>query len=143
MEKQSIFLNTALIPIASCISALGLDLTKLYILSFLMFLDLFSGMVKAHRNNVAITSRRLSAGVLSKLMVLLVPLTVALIAKGIEIDLRWLVSFSVSLLIVAEGYSVIGNIYSVRTGEAVTEIDAISVILKKLRKIIENLLSEK
>ena len=140
MEKQSLILNTALLPFASLIAALGLDVTKFVILSFLMELDLVTGTTKAYVRKEDITSRRLSAGFLSKVMVLLIPLTVAIMAKGLEVDMRWLVTFTISILIVAEAYSVVGNIYTIKTGETVKEIDAVSAIVKALGRFLENML---
>lgn len=143
MEKQSFILNTALLPFASLIAALGLDVTKFFILSFLMVLDLVTGVTKAYVRKEDVTSRRLSAGFLSKVMVLLIPLTVAVMAKGIDVDMVWFISFTISILIVAEAYSVVGNVYTIKTGEAVKEIDAVSAIVKALRRILENMLREK
>lgn len=143
MEKQSFVLNTALIPFASLIAFLGLDVTKLAILSLLMLFDLFTGVVKAYVRKEDVTSRRLSAGFLSKIMMLLIPLTVALMAKGMDIDMRWFVTFTVSILIVAEAYSVVGNVYTIKTGEAVKEIDAVSAIVKALSRFLENMLRVK
>lgn len=142
-EKQSVVLNTMLLPLASLISTLGLDVNKLFILSFLMFLDLTTGATKAYLSKEPITSSRLSAGILSKIMLLIIPLTIALMAKGVDMDLVWLVSFTVSILIVAEAYSVVGNIYTIKTGETVKEIDAVSAIVKALRRVLENFLGDK
>ena len=122
---------------------LGLDVNKLFILSFLMFLDLTTGATKAYFSKEPITSSRLSAGILSKIMLLIIPLTIALMAKGVDMDLVWLVSFTVSILIVAEAYSVVGNIYTIKTGETVKEIDAVSAIVKALRRVLENFLGDK
>lgn len=143
MEKQSFVLNTTLIPFASLIAFLGLDVTKLAILSLLMLFDLFTGVVKAYVSKEDVTSRRLSAGFLSKIMMLLIPLTVALMAKGMDMDMRWFVTFTVSILIVAESYSVVGNVYTIKTGEAVKEIDAVSAIVKALSRFLENMLRVK
>ena len=55
----------------------------------------------------------------------------------------WFISFTISILIVAEAYSVVGNVYTIKTGEAVKEIDAVSAIVKRLRRILEDLLGEK
>lgn len=143
MEKQSFILNTALLPFASLIAALGLDVTKFFILSFLMVLDLVTGTTKAYVCKEDVTSRRLSAGFLSKIMVLFVPLTVALMAKGVEIDMTGLVRFTVSILIISEAYSVVGNVYTIKTGEVVKEIDAVSAIVKRIRSAIEIVLGGK
>ena len=140
MEKQSIILNTFLLPLASLISYLGLDAQKLTILIILMCMDMLTGTIKAYKINENITSKRWIAGFLSKLVVLLVPFTVALMAKGVDFDIKWFVSLCISILVVAEAYSILGNAYTIQTGNEVAEIDAVSAIIKMLREIFENMI---
>lgn len=140
MEKQSIALNTFLIPLAWVIQYLELDYRKLTILISLMCLDMATGTVKAYVSKQDITSRRWVAGFLSKLVVLLIPFVIALMAKGVDIDVKWFVSLSMSILIVAESYSILGNVHTIKTGEAVAEIDAVSAIIKALRNLFESMI---
>ena len=140
MEKQSIILNTLLLPLASLVAYLGLDAQKLTILIILMCLDMLTGTFKAYRTKENITSRRWIAGFLSKLVVLLVPFTIALMAKGVDFDVKWFIGFSLSIMVIAEAYSILGNIYTFKTGEAVAEIDAVSAIIKVLRNFLENMI---
>lgn len=140
MEKQSTILNTLLLPLASLVAYLGLDAQKLTILIILMCLDMLTGTFKAYRTKENITSRRWIAGFLSKLVVLLVPFTIALMAKGVDFDVKWFIGFSLSIMVIAEAYSILGNIYTFKTGEAVAEIDAVSAIIKVLRNFLENMI---
>ena len=143
MEKQSFVLNWLMLPIASAIAYLGLDAEKLTILALLMAIDMVTGTVKAYIIKADITSRRWIAGFLSKIVVLFVPFTIALMAKGVDFDIKWFVGLCISILVVAEAYSIVGNIHTIKTGEAVREIDAVSAIIQALRKIFENLLRDK
>lgn len=143
MEKQSFILNWLILPIASAITYLGLDAEKLTILALLMAIDMITGTVKAYVVKSDITSRRWIAGFLSKMVVLLVPFTIALMAKGVDFDIKWFVGLCISILVVAEAYSIVGNIYTIKTGEEVKEIDAVSAIIQALRKIFENILRDK
>jgi hypothetical protein len=61
-------------------------------------------------------------------------------AKGVDIDVKWFVSLSMSILIVAESYSILGNVHTIKTGEAVAEIDAVSAIIKALRNLFESMI---
>lgn len=140
MEKQSSLLNWLILPISSAIAYLGLDAEKLSILALLMAIDMITGTVKAYVVKSDITSRRWIAGFLSKMVVLLVPFTIALMAKGVDFDIKWFVGLCISILVVAEAYSIVGNIYTIKTGEEVKEIDAVSAIIQALGKIFENLL---
>lgn len=143
MEKQSFILNIAFIPLASYIGYLGIDKEKLAILAILMSIDMVTGTIKAYVTKTDITSRRWVAGFLSKMVVLLVPFTIALMAKGVDFDIKWFVGLCISILVVAEAYSIVGNIHTIKTGEVVREIDAVSAIVQALRKIFENLLRTK
>ena len=140
MEKQSTALNLFLLPLASLVQFLEIDTKKLSILVVLMCIDMLTGTLKAYRTKENITSRRWIAGFLSKLVVLLVPFTIALMAKGVDFDVKWFIGFSISIMVIAEAYSILGNIYTFKTGEAVAEIDAVSAIIKVLRNFLENMI---
>jgi len=140
MEKQSTALNLFLLPLASLVQFLEIDAKKLSILVVLMCIDMLTGTFKAYRTKENITSRRWIAGFLSKLVVLLVPFTIALMAKGVDFDVKWFIGFSLSIMVIAEAYSILGNIYTFKTGEAVAEIDAVSAIIKVLRNFLENMI---
>lgn len=140
MEKQSTALNLFLLPLASLVQFLEIDTKKLSILVVLMCIDMLTGTFKAYRTKENITSRRWIAGFLSKLVVLLVPFTIALMAKGVDFDVKWFIGFSLSIMVIAEAYSILGNIYTFKTGEAVAEIDAVSAIIKVLRNFLENMI---
>lgn len=140
MEKQSTALNLFLLPLASLVQFLEIDTKKLSILVILMCIDMLTGTFKAYRTKENITSRRWIAGFLSKLVVLLVPFTIALMAKGVDFDVKWFIGFSLSIMVIAEAYSILGNIYTFKTGEAVAEIDAVSAIIKVLRNFLENMI---
>jgi hypothetical protein len=44
----------------------------------------------------------------------------------------------IGLLIMAEGYSILQNIYAVRTGKILPEYDVVSMILKSVSGIIKD-----
>lgn len=70
----------------------------------------------------------------------MLPMIVIIILKGVgadDIELASTIIFSI--LIITEGYSIIGHIYSINTGEKLPEIDA----LKMLFEFIANLLKWK
>ena len=140
MEKQSTALNLFLLPLSSLVQFLEIDAKKLSILVVLMCIDMLTGTFKAYRTKENITSRRWIAGFLSKLVVLLIPFTIALMAKGVDFDVKWFIGFSLSIMVIAEAYSILGNIYTFKTGEAVEEIDAVSAIIKVIRNFLENMI---
>jgi hypothetical protein len=112
------------------------------ILTILMLVDFITGIAASSKINgwCSITSKRMTAGALSKLIILLIPFIIAITGKGIGVDFMTYVQGSLIILILSEAYSNLGNIQSFRTGEKVTEVDAISLILKLIRKKFYNLL---
>lgn len=127
---------------AGIIGATGLSHQAVVILGMLMILDVItgiarSGQVKGWRS---ITSLRLSAGVTAKLLIMLIPLVIAIAGIGAGIDLRFVASSALSILIMSEAYSVLGNIYGVATKKQAVEFDAIGYILGRFREVLEGML---
>lgn len=118
----------------------GLPIEPTLILGALMAIDIFSGIGRAHSLNEQITSRRMNSGIASKLLLLLIPLAVALAAKGLDQDWSYLVSFCVSAMILSELYSFISNIYAIKTGDDLPEFDVIKILGKHIRAALERLM---
>lgn len=117
----------------------GLPAEPAAILAVLMCVDFVAGISKSRVTGTPVTSHRIKVGAISKCGVMTVPLVMALTAKGLGADFNWLVSWTVSVLILSETYSIVANIYTIRTGKIAPEWDAISFILARLRAVIENL----
>jgi len=118
---------------------LNIPQEQLSILWGLMVLDTITGIAKAYKTNPkTITSHALWAGVLKKFVTVLVVYILAMIGKGIGIPPEHFVEWGLSILIMAEWYSALQNIYAVRTGVVLPEYDVISIILKKLGETIKN-----
>lgn len=113
------------------------------ILAVLMVMDFLSGLAKAHAIGEVISSRRMKSGAASKSLILLMPLAVALAAKGLGQDYNWMLTWVISVLILAELYSFIANIYAIRTGECLPEFDVISIIGKKIQRMLERMMEIK
>ena len=117
----------------------GLPVEPAAILAVLMCIDFVAGISKSRVVGIPVTSHRIKVGTISKCGVMTVPLVMALTAKGLGADFNWLVSWTVSVFILSETYSIIANIYAIKTGKIAPEWDAISFILARLRAVIENL----
>lgn len=113
-------------------------------LTALMIIDFVTGILaSAHIDGLrAITSKRMIAGALSKIVVLLVPFVLVIAGRGIGIDLEQYIQGTIVILILAEAYSNLGNIQSFRTRKRVSEIDAVSAVLKGIRNYILSLLEK-
>lgn len=119
---------------------IGLDTRALFILGILMILDVVTGIIKSGtvRGWRSIKSMKLTSGVLAKLLTILVPIVVAIAGLGIGADLVFVASSALTILILAETYSILGNIHSVTVGEEKPEFDAVGAILGMFRDVIEN-----
>lgn len=117
----------------------GLPAEPAAILMVLMFIDFVAGISRAHVLSEPITSHRMWVGALTKCGAITVPLVMALAAKGLGADFTWIVSWTVSVFILSETYSIIANIYAARTGILLPEFDAVSAVLKKVRSLIDAL----
>lgn len=115
----------------------GLPAEPAAILAVLMCVDFIAGVSRAHVLGEPVTSHRMKVGAVTKCGVMTVPLVMALTAKGLGADFNWLVSWTVSVFILSETYSIIANIYAARTGIILPEFDAVSAVLKKVRSLID------
>lgn len=117
---------------------LGVKYDAAFAFASLMFMDVVTGIIASASccGWRSITSRKLIFGVLSKLCLLLIPLSVSLVAKVNGNDLSFIVSSSISILAIGETYSIIGNVYSIKTGKRVPEFDALSIILSRIREFL-------
>ena len=130
------------IPMVTLLNYLDLDHEAIFILSALLVVDTVTGVMKVVAMKDKPTSTRLANGIISKGLLFLVPLIVALMAKGLDLDLVIFVKSVVSLLIISESYSVLGNIYTVIYKKKVEEFDVMSIILKKIRALLNKILGD-
>ncbi len=115
----------------------GLDQEAFAIFGALIAVDFVTGISKARALGQSITSNRARYGILSKASLLILPLVIALGAKGIGQDAGPLFAWMINLLIVSEVYSILGNIYAVRTRKELPEWDVISLMGQKIRDMFE------
>ncbi len=86
-------------------------------------------------------------GISAKMLLILIPFVVILVGKGSGVDLLAFGKITLSIFIVAEGYSIIGNIIQIRQKDkTIDEQDAITIVIKsieaKLKKIISILMEK-
>ena len=121
----------------------GLPAEPAAILAVLMCIDFVAGVSRARTLGEAVTSHRMKVGAISKCGVLTVPLVMALTAKGLGSDFTWLVQWTVSVFILSETYSIIANIYAMKTGKEAPEWDIMSVLLSKIKSIVNKIEGDK
>ncbi len=113
-------------------------------LTILIVTDIITGIVKSGvlHGWRTIRSSRLAAGTLSKMLLLLIPVTLAVAGKGVAIDMTALAQGSITVLILSQLYSVIGNIHAVQTKSEKNEFDAVSFILRSIRDLLERFMEK-
>lgn len=128
--------NTLIVFIGGVLAYLGISQDSFLMLSLLLVIDYATGLIKARRLQVSITSNKMKYGLISKLSLLLIPLVLAIGAKAIGADFTLVLLSGINILVLSEVYSIIGNVYSIRTKLELPEYDAVSMLGKRIRDIL-------
>lgn len=128
--------NLGNITLSSLMLYLGIDGEAFVLFSILLFIDYVSGIWKAKSLKHSITSNKMKYGIISKLSLIMVPVTLAIGAKAVGADFSSVLIVGMNILVLSEVYSIIGNVYSIRTKQELPEYDAVALIGKKLRSIL-------
>lgn len=135
-------LNLIYAPFVAIMLYLKLDTESISVLALLLSIDMVTGVWKTLRIGQKPTSWRFANGLLSKGVLILVPLVIAVAAKGVHIDITPLVWTIIDALILSEMYSILANIYTIKTQQQTEEFDVMSLILKKIRHFINKALND-
>lgn len=112
------------------------------ILSILMMLDMVTGVAKTIVLWWKPTSERFIIGLISKCLLLLVPMVIGLIAKGaFQIDITMFVRWVLWALVLAEWYSVLQNIVSTVQKKEIKEYDAMTLVLTTILERVQDMLT--
>jgi phage-related holin len=130
-------LNGISLIFASVITYLDLPLEPVKALFFLVMLDFVTGIMKAVATDVPISSARMKKGALTKIAVLLVPIIIAVTARGVGENFNNVIEVSLWMLVIAEGYSNISNVHAIKTKKELPEWDVIAILGKKFREYLD------
>lgn len=143
--KLWIIINCFSLYIVSLCSYLQLDQEMFVIYSVLLFIDYFTGLIRwiMHKN---LKSKTAIAGIVSKMVLILLVFSVGLMWVLMHQDMKTMMSWLITALALAELYSIVWNIYEIRTGKKATEYDAItavlSFILEKIKLAVEKIIKK-
>ena len=112
---------------------LQIDIEVMSILSLLMFVDTICGTAKSLRLGNSFSFKKLGWGFVSKFLILIIPMVVALMGKPLHKDFTWVVDVSIRILIINEGLSVLANIISVYKSKDVQNVDLVSRLINWIR----------
>jgi len=127
--------NGSAIAVSSLFVYLGLDKQAIFLFALLLSIDYITGLGKAISINESITSNKMKYGLLSKLSLLIIPITIAIGAKIANTDLTSIIYVGINILVVSEVYSIIANIHAIRTHEELPEFDVTRILARRIRKI--------
>jgi len=124
---------------------IGLSFESYAILGVLMAADVFTGIIRTAVINgwTSVKSRRLSSGIIAKVVIVGVPLVLVWAGRGAGIDLLPVAKGALGMLVLSEAYSILGNIHAIYLRQDVPEFDAISFVLKKIRGIVERVVKSR
>lgn len=112
------------------------------ILTAMLVLDWIFWVINAYMQGT-LQSKLMVNGLVKKLTRWLLPFIVITIVKGAGFDKSDFISTAIlSILIVAEWYSVIWHIYSINYGEQLEEIDALKSLLRWIAKLFKEKVDE-
>ena len=128
--------NTTVILFSGMLAYLNISQEPFTLFSILLMIDYITGLAKAKTLGHSITSNKMKYGLISKLSLLLVPVVIAIGVKAVGGDSHFVLLSGMYILIFSEVYSIIGNIYSIRTKDELPEYDAVAMIGKKIRQYL-------
>lgn len=105
------------------------------ILACLLVADVVTALIRVWVIDPSTFSSRVGiVGVISKCLTFSIPFIIAIVGKGAGFDMKLFVEASMSILIVFEGWSVLGNIGQIRKKDStIGEYDAVSFLLRKVQ----------
>jgi toxin secretion/phage lysis holin len=100
----------------------------------LVLIDYVTGILKARSLKQSITSHKMKYGILSKMSLIVLPIALALAAKISDENTTVFFNWMINLLVVSEAYSIVGNVYAIRTAKELPEWDVIALLGRKIRE---------
>ena len=99
-----------------------------------MMIDMFFGLSKAIVLKEKISPKIFLLGFIAKLMLLIIPFTVAVLGIALNMEFTWTADLAVRVLLANECLSILANILSVKNKKKVENIDLVSIFIAWIRK---------
>jgi Bacteriophage holin family len=122
---------------------LGFDPQSVTILFTLMLTDIITALARVWVNEGPrnIRSSVFKRGITAKFLLTAGLFSIALTSHGMGFDAKQLAQGAVTVLMLGELYSILGNVHSARTGKPKVEFDAVAVLLSKVRDLLDKAIS--
>jgi toxin secretion/phage lysis holin len=137
ITPSALMMNFLYIPLVLFINEYA---EQLVVLMLFMIVDFITGIAKSYMLNERFSYHRASAGVITKFTTLLIPFLLNFFSNGTQhydSQITNILPYGLSLLIAIEFYSILGNLYSMRTKKELEDKDLLSFFILKLRKFFE------
>ena len=121
---------------------LDINIDTVKILAILMAVDTVFGLIKALRLKKKITFKALVWGLITKTSVLIIPMILALTARALSFDFTWFVTAILNIIVVAEAFSIVTNVISIREGKESENEDIITRLLHAVRSALRNIIDK-
>jgi hypothetical protein len=137
-EKLNVWVTLTSVTFVSMCTYLSIDYKIFFLYIMLMCFDFTTWVIKWFLNK-DLQSVIAINWVFKKLVLILLIFSIWATWKiiGYE-DLSWLLSFSFATLWIAEFYSILWNIYEIKTGKKTKEFDWVAFLISWLLKFIED-----
>ena len=99
-----------------------------------MMIDMFFGVSKAIVLKERVSPKIFIIGFIAKLMLLIIPFTVAVLGIALNMEFTWTADLAVRVLLANECLSILANILSVKNKRKVENIDLVSIFIAWIRK---------
>ena len=99
-----------------------------------MMIDMFFGVAKAIVLKERVSPKIFIIGFIAKLMLLVIPFTVAVLGIALNMEFTWTADLAVRVLLANECLSILANILSVKNKKKVENIDLVSIFIAWIRK---------
>ncbi len=103
-------------------------------LFFAMMIDMIMGLIKAVVLEEKVSPRIFMFGFATKLLLLIIPFTVAVLGISLNMNFEWTADLAVRVLLANECLSILANILSVKKRKKVENIDLITIFISWIRK---------
>jgi len=134
--------NFAILSFAWTCAYLNIDKEAIALYTTLLIIDLLTGTMASFIAKETVTRAKFIAGFMSKLLMFVVPIVIAIVAKVHGGELNWFIKWTVIVLSVSEAISIFNNLLKSKGQKPLPEMDAISLIAKKLRELLEKLFNK-
>ena len=134
--------NLTIAGFAWACAYLNIDQEAIALYTTLLMIDLATGTMASFIAREQVTKARFVAGFMSKLLMFVVPVVIAIVAKVQGGELDWFIKWTVIVLSVSEAISIFNNLLKSKGQKPLPDMDAIAIIAGKLRELLEKLFKQ-